>query len=288
MRHNGIRLLVICAIIASVGIMVYAQTHSRKLNTVPFCDLMDSSKQPEDTLVRTEAYMTYSTIGRVDGGDPFLYSPSCNNKDNFVVAEFVKELDRKTKDFFAKLAAEKTFRLKLTLTGKLQKSFLPVYGHLSWSQKKFEIASIISVEDATISTVSPDFDAKSPLLDSAFRLRQTNDILILYFINGRIDDGSEDIIDGNFVLTDLAGDTIGFGELPNFVSSKFAELKRDNKAILVRQPIVTIRGNEYVATGIITFDSGNRNTQVEYRNTFRRDKDSFIATRTEFRRLTER
>lgn len=284
MRRNSFRCFLLCAIATALAFSIHAQKSSQVGDLVSFCDLLDSSRDLEEKFVRTEAYMTYSTVGRVDGGDSFLYSPQCNSKDNFAIADLGKNLDKTSQVFFSKLTSGRNYRLKITVSGKLRTSFLPLYGHLSWSRYQFEIDSIASIEDDTRNAALPDFEAKSPSLEIAFRLRHINDSLIYYFFTGRSDEPVDDILDAKFVLIDLGGNTVIRDEVRSFSSNQFVELKKNIKTVGVRQPEVEINGVEYVATGIVAFEYGDgRKTQVEYVNTLRRANDSFIVLRTEFR-----
>src|SRR5438874_7855845 len=83
----------------------------RKPAFVKYCSLFDSTYEAKT--VSSSALMFYSTVGRVDGGDTFLYSGDCNGSDYFAIPQGNSRAWAKWQNFFDKLPPEKNLTLEI-------------------------------------------------------------------------------------------------------------------------------------------------------------------------------
>lgn len=249
-----------------------------------YCDLLRSST---NDLVTTEAYMTYSKVTRVDGGDAFLFWPDCNNKDYFAATYFAKKFPKETARFLSALPNEKDFILKVTVTGRMRFSFIPLFGHLSWSRAQFEIDAISSISNVTSDPgiVRPDFEAQARLTESGTYLRDLNSELILNLLSGTISPENKDSFDQSFVLIDQNGREFALDQLGSIEHLNGNSRSGYNRRA-VQQPKVEIIGKDYVATGLFWVENASGTKRpLEYRNIYRRDGDSFILMKISLRSL---
>jgi len=266
-------------------------TFSQASQPIGFCELFDTSISKEGSVVRTEAYMTYSTVGRVDGGDPVLYSPSCNNEDFFAVAHFAKKLPKSIQRFFSALPNEKNFILKLSTTGRLSKSFLPVYGHLSWSRSRFEIDKIEEISDQTADPkmVGPDFKADAPLTAAARSLHAIDTTILPNLLQGSILNSHRSYFHKSFTLIDLKGKHFSLDQIESFSLANLSGGKIEERPSMtwVQLQRVELQGADYIATGRFSFGKNRSRNTLEYRNVYRLDDGSFVLVKTSLQRIPD-
>ena len=159
------------------------QISKPRQQTADLCRVLRSPQKCDNKRVRFKAFMTYSTISRVDGGDSYIYSPDCNNPDNFVVTEYSdsKVLEKGT-DFLSALPSEKSYILEIDAVGRFETALWPSFGHLGWSLHRFEIEKIAGIADVTqkIGIVRPDDEADGIITGERSMLKSMNADLILY------------------------------------------------------------------------------------------------------------
>jgi len=281
-----LKILLLLLTIASVASAAFPQ----KAQPSSYCELFKAPISKDGRVVTTEAYMTYSTVGRVDGGDSFLYGPNCNNEDYFAIAHFAKKLPKSTHKFFSGLPNEKQYVLKLVVTGRLRTSFLPLFGHLGWSRSQFDIDTIESISNVTTDSqvVRPDLVAEAPLTEAARLLRDLNSDIVLNLLSGTVTQQTKNSLHTSFSLTDPNGKDFSADQL---TSVSLKNLFPDNidgfDRRAIRQPTVEIVGEEYVATGLFWVENalGSKKT-LEYRNVYCRDEDSFLLMKTSLRSIS--
>lgn len=275
------RLLLLLSILLLVPVAL-----SQKARQSDYCGLFNPSNSEGD-LVTTVAYMTYSSVSRVDGGDSFFFWPTCNNEDYFAIASFSKNLPKTKKKFFSELPNEKSYILKLTVTGRLRTSFLPRFGHLSWSRSQFEVEMIESISNATgeHKVELPDLNARAPLAELAKHLHRLNMELVPALLGGSLSKEDKTSLDPTFTLTDQNGKVFSKDQVHLInIQGLFAESVDGFDRRAVRQPEVDVVGPNYIATGLFWVENsaGNKKT-LEYQNLFRRDGDSFVLMKTSIR-----
>ena len=231
--------------------------------------------------------MTLSTVGRVDGGDSYLYSPGCNNGDYFAVTDFSQSKDnRKVRKFFNSLAAEKNFILEVDVTGRLVNSFMPLFGHLSWSRSEFKIDRINSIVDVSgrQNLVEPDLEADAPLTKLANSLKEINGELMLHFIGSSSWPDIDGMFDDSFTAIDPSGQTYKKSSYNELDANRLFGGAEGYPTRFVTQPDqVTKEGNIYVASGIMAIESASRaRKELRYENTYRIAGDSIRLVKSRF------
>lgn len=150
MKARFLNFIILSATFFLFSHLIVGQVNIGKPKNVDYCSIFDLSNNYSGQIIKSRAFMTYSTVTRVDGGDSFLYSKNCNNGDYFAVTNFSKLNNlSKWEKFFAKLPGEKNFIFEISFIGKLQTSVIPFFGHLGWSRAEIEIFKIESMKDIT-------------------------------------------------------------------------------------------------------------------------------------------
>src|SRR5688572_25921933 len=101
-------LWVVISLVGATPLQIKGQHESK---FVKYCSLFDPAYQGK--AVSSSALMFYSTVGRVDGGDTFLYSPQCNNPDYFAIPKGTSRVWSKWQRFFDQLPPEKNLTLEI-------------------------------------------------------------------------------------------------------------------------------------------------------------------------------
>jgi len=231
--------------------------------------------------------MTWSTVARVDGGDSYLYSPACNNGDYFAVTDFsLSKENRNVRKFFRSLGAEKNFILEVDVTGRLANSFMPLFGHLSWSRSEFKIDRINSIVDVSgqQNLVRPDREAKTPLTDLATSLKEINSELMLRFLTSLRRPDLDEMFEDSFTATDPSGQTYGKANLNDLDADRLFGGTDGYPSRIVTQPDqVTKDRNIYVASGIMGVVSASYSKkELRYENTYRITDDSIRLVKSRF------
>ena len=110
---------------------------------VKYCSLFDSTY--DERTVSSIALMFYSTVGRVDGGDTFLYSPDCNGPDYFSIPSGNSKVWGKWQSFFDKLPPEKNLAIEIKFEGKPDVAIAGLFGSLDgWARAEIKFSKIVS------------------------------------------------------------------------------------------------------------------------------------------------
>lgn len=251
-----------------------------------FCSLFDLSKRFENRAFKTTAYMTYSTVSRVDDGGSFFYFPNCNNKDYFAVSNFSNLKDsEKWNKFFQKLPEEKDFIFEVNFIGKLQTTIIPLFGHLSWSRAEIEILQIDSIKDITLSKkMRPNFNTDSPLTAKGEELQVINSEIIFSLLGiGRSSDVTiEDYFDEDFKVR---SGNIVLGYKKSYrarIDQEFSDNFRNAKSFELRINSVKENENLYVVEGTLKINKDSKSEVIKYENLFVFEKKNWLLRETKF------
>jgi len=174
---------------------------------VKYCSLFDSTY--DERTVSSIALMFYSTVGRVDGGDTFLYSPDCNGPDYFSIPSGNSKVWGKWQSFFDKLPPEKNLAIEIKFEGKPDVAIAGLFGSLDgWARAEIKFSKIVSIRDVTSSTnaVVPNHNAAKPNVERIEGLRNDlrNFLQTLYSPSNARQDMLNSLPD-DFVFVDFTG-----------------------------------------------------------------------------------
>jgi hypothetical protein len=205
--QNYICLSLVTLLLAATGLHANGQ-HRPKF--VKYCSLFDSTY--EEKTVSSRALMFYSTVGRVDGADTFLYSADCNGPDYFAIPEGNSKVWGKWQTFFDKLPAEQNLALEIKFEGKPDVATSGLFGSLDgWARAQIKFSKILSIKDVTSSTnaVVPNHDAAKPRVERIETLRNDlrNFLHTLYSPSSASPHVLSSLSD-DFLFVDLAGKTL--------------------------------------------------------------------------------
>ncbi|PYS99309.1 MAG: hypothetical protein DMF63_11845 [Acidobacteria bacterium] len=268
----------------SISLLIFAGSVTAQ--QTEFCSAFSEGTHTTGT-IRVKALMTLSTVGRVDGGDSFLYSAGCNNGDYFAVTDFSQSKDnRKTRKFLDSLAAETNFILEVDVTGRLVNSFMPSFGHLSWARSEFKIDRIDSIVDVSgrQNLVRPDLDAVTPLTNLATSLKVTNTQLMLRFLGSSSWPDIDGMFDDSFIAVDPNDQTYTKTTYNDLDANKLFGGTSGYPTRFVTQPDqVTKDGNTYIASGIMGVERASRaQKKLRYENTYRITDESIRLLKSRF------
>lgn len=248
------------------------------------CSLFANERSSSGSeVVRIKAFMTMSTVGRVDGGESFFYSSRCNNSDNFVRANFSQLTDKRVDKFFRTLPKEKDFVLEVDVTGTLHTSLVPKFGHLNWSPSEFRISKVHSISDSTQrrGLIKPDHEAASPVSDLGNYLRDIDSIMTMHLLGDFGAPDLEGVLSPDFTVLDPAGKKYGRSELSRMAKDLLGEM-RDQRAVTLHG--VRVDGSVYTTNGTASvLDSAGVERKFTYENTFVLVDDSFVLLHSRFR-----
>jgi hypothetical protein len=174
---------------------LYLQTASAQsdaFQNVDYCALFDSSKYADQHVKTTSIMFVPKITGNVvDGPSPFFYSPKCNDRDHFAVANFSLNEDgswaKKIQKDLVPNGPELFY--SVTLEGKFSIADEPIFGDLDYpARAEIKVTRIISIDPIKTSKVSPDWKADSPIYDAGRSLVGTSDSLMLDLPSDRITD----------------------------------------------------------------------------------------------------
>lgn len=177
--------------LASFVLIIYGTSSAQESKHIGFCKLFEETQLTERTVL-TDAYL-YSA----PGGDELFYSPLCNNRDFFALADFaeaknISSLKYASKKFLNKSRPE-IYRVRFV--GKFSISLPPKYGNLSFMRAIFKVTKIVSAAAELQPTVIPDFEGDAQIIDTASSLHSVNAELMFQMF------GSTDGLDiANFLL----------------------------------------------------------------------------------------
>ena len=117
-----------------------------------FCDVVRNPEKSDRQLFRTRAILIQSLVSLVDGGESYLYAPSCNISDIRVLIEYDQSYDTNRQ---AQSALEKSLsqdknrgvgRAEIEFVGRFDKAKGNGFGHLGAWRYRFVIMRIESVK----------------------------------------------------------------------------------------------------------------------------------------------
>jgi len=136
---------------------------------IEFCNLVKNPKRYDQKLISTDALLFKTYQVRVDGGDPFLYSPNCDGGEHFVLwnqlgEESAPEVGKQHDKVFSKAKKKlETGRAKVKVIGYfiVAKDGDPGWGHLSWARMMFNVVKVEKYEPVSSSADLPRTESKS-------------------------------------------------------------------------------------------------------------------------------
>lgn len=251
-----------------------------------YCLAFKYLKNLQQSIFKTQALLKYSTLSRVDGGDSFLYSATCNNGDYFAITNFSQLVNpNKWQKFFSELSKEKNFVFEIQFKGKLKTSIVPSYGHLAWSRAEMEIIEIESIKEITNSSSKPNFQAETPITNAGKTLSFINTEVISYFLQARTEKVINEYLANNYRVINADGKT--------FNKTSYQKLAKNglfNQVEMLKMSIsngkVRKIGSKFKVFGIITVtDNNNKERMLNYMNTFDFQHNSWILIETKFSKL---
>ena len=113
-----------------------------------------------------------------------LYSPECNNRDNFAVLD-VSNLNKTDANIYGLFKNRKRPRVYLlNVKGTLIVRTVPDFGHLSFARAMFKIRHIDRIR--TVENVRPpDFESDAAIIDAVNSMRDKNSEFIISHVGGK-------------------------------------------------------------------------------------------------------
>jgi hypothetical protein len=266
---------------------VYAQ--SRAAGETDFCSLVHSPSTYVGKTIHFRAFMTWSTVTRVDGGDPFFFSPNCNSGDNFALADFTKSADSKQiQTFFEKLKPETNFVFEVDATGKFDSAFRPTFGQLDWALHEIKLTGIWSIRDISLlrPEIKPDFEAKTPVTDLGRKLSSLTVDVVSHF--SHFTGYRDDLNVARYFAADLkvvgpTGKTLTNGQVDDLVKEGLFDTSKTYENRFVRQPSIKVSDDKYVAVGRLGVNMNLKTEKsLKYECTFRRTADDLVVEKIVF------
>lgn len=167
MRRTLGFLFFVALILARVPSLAAQRSNRPSAKFKEYCSLYNLLDSEVNSTFSSRSLMYYSTIGRVDGGDPFLYSSNCNGGDYFAVFGEGHKIWNRWDSFFSRLEGEKDHVLEIEFEGKIDFADSYLFGHLGWARAQIILSRIVSIRNLTGSSmaVKPDFKKRTPLID---------------------------------------------------------------------------------------------------------------------------
>ena len=265
---------------------VLGQTRGIDATVADYCTLFEPAGHKKNVMVRTEAYMTVSTIGRVDGGDSYFFSPDCNNEDFFAVVE-VAAADKNAVRSFGRLSPERNYIFRVRVVGKLTESVVPVFGHLGWSRAQFDVTAFERIKDVSNSLVTPDTKAEGKLTSAGKSLQSTNSRLMFHVLMRPENEYLDGLIADDFVLTDSQNREFGKNTLSKVSRDVVFGGSSGYDIISVGVDSARGVGEDYIVEGLASIQSGDRRKEIRYESVYRRLADSFLLLSTRLSKVSE-
>lgn len=176
---------------------------------VKYCSLFDQTY--EGKTVSSSALMFYSTVGRVDGDDTFLYSADCNGTDYFAIPEGNSKVWGKWQNFFDKLQPEKELTLEIKFEGKPDVETAGLFGSLDgWARAQIKFSKILSIRDVTPLPIAvrPDYEAPKPHIERIEGMRnKLRNFLQSLYAPSSSKTYVQDALSDQFLFVDSSGRT---------------------------------------------------------------------------------
>jgi hypothetical protein len=243
-----------------------------------FCTLFDEAGKYEGQTVKTHAFLSYTNVSRVDGGDTFLFSPKCNNEDYFAL---IVTKSSRLWSYLSHLPQEQSYVLEVTVRGRLTTSLFAEYGHLAWSRAQMRVDHWESIKNVTKSrpNVQPS-DEDGPIIETSKAIKALNVYVSEWIFSIRNTADIQANISTEFILTDETGKTYKLDDIGSFQKRQiFANADKNAGAVGLTD--LTATGGTYKAVGFV--EIGKRSSpQLSFgvENTFRMDGDIPILIQT--------
>lgn len=202
---------VLSPVLASAELPITSQI---SVPVVEYCELFERPLPIRTGLFRTTAYMSYSTVSRIDGGDPFLYSPKCNDSDHFAVFDTAKNVWGRYPKFFDSLPPERHHVISITFDGRLEVANSHLFGSLDgWSRAKALIINTISLRllPAPQESILPNQTAEAPEAERIERLQASFWLFLQSLL--RSNGAEPSLLSDDFVLVNYDGAKISRTEV---------------------------------------------------------------------------
>jgi hypothetical protein len=137
--------------ICSQSITAVPKLNSFKAGDVSFCKIMKTPESYDGKTVSTEAILVRGKTPTVDGGEAFMYSPSCNSKEKRLLVEYrlKSESVEAINGIINRDDNLNTGRAKIKVIALFEVAKGSGFGHLDAFQYKFTITEL-----QRVSTVS--------------------------------------------------------------------------------------------------------------------------------------
>lgn len=265
-------------------VAVSAQAKSEKPIEVDYCTLIKSADKYDEKRVSFKALMVHSTIGRVDGGDEFLYAKDCNNEDAFTVTDYgeAKEenFNKKVYRFMERLKPDRNFILEVTISGRFETAKTALFGHLGWTLHRLMVDDVASIIDVTgrPGYAKPDWKAPTIITGEQSRILATNNAVIRYLSGAAPSLASEAFTQELKVVSPA---------LREFSLQKLAELRKDfgidpTQYFEVNVIQVKYEKERYVIWGVYVVGKDKMKKLFNYETVFVRTGDSFQLESAKF------
>jgi hypothetical protein len=263
-----------------ISVAAAGQQKGKSDDVLDYCSVIRSADSYSGRFVKVHAFMTWSTIGRVDGGDPLLYSPSCNNGDFFSVVRFKKRNPATQR--LGNLKPNRNYIFAVVITGKLDSSKVPLFGHLSWALNEIEIVKVNSLVNVTGKVKKPDYAADALLTGEGNYLQTLNNELILYVARDSNEELSKNIAE-DLVFVDPAGTRYRRDQISALrehigLNNAVETLKVGLWSFMLRYE----KGKYYTYGFLDVKHSTGEKKQLTFECTFRRQNDDFALEKVRF------
>lgn len=250
-----------------------------------YCSIVHSPSLYVGKTVHFRAFMTWSTVTRVDGGDSFFFSDRCNSGDYFSHTGFTKTANsKKVLGFFNRLKPEANYIFEVDVVGKYDSAFPALFGHLSWTLHDLQLKEIISIKDITTlrPDVRPDFHAETPITDTGLEISDVTTDTILYFMGygnlSYVPRFSPDL-----TVTDPSGNVVSGGGVSTFISRGLFYGSQTDQHRFVSHPSIKLIGEMFVAKGKAGITLVSKDKKIlKYECTFKRSGESLVLEKIKF------
>ena len=265
---------------------LFGQIPKQTKTKLDYCLAFKHLKNLQQSVFKTQALLSYSTVSRVDGGDSFLYSAACNSGDYFAITNFSQLVNsNKWQKFFSGLSKEKNFVFEIQFKGKLKTSIVPFYGHLAWSLAEMEIIEIESIKEITNSSSKPNFQAETPLTNAGETLSFINTEVTRYFLQARTEKDINEYLANSYRVINADGNTFNKTSYQKLAKNGIFNQEEILKMSISNGKVRKI-GSKFKVFGIITVTDKNNNERIiNYMNTFDFQYNSWILIETKFSKL---
>lgn len=142
----------------------------------PFCKLFSPTESNGRKVTRATLYEPSRSRTIVDGGDRFLFSLSCNNRDYFAIVRFTETaaaiFERSLQKYHRANGESTLFDVEAEVNTII--SPFPIYGNLSRFRAEFEVTAIKVIKQIHDDKSLPDFSSAAPVIDNAISLEASN------------------------------------------------------------------------------------------------------------------